>query len=122
MSTSSLVEAPIIRRRRIMKMDRNPTCPERLTKTARLTIKVITLLTLLLSASNAAQAQGTAFTYQGRLSDGGNPANGSYDFRFALYTADTGGSQTGPTLTNSPVAANNGLFTATLDFGASRFD
>src|SRR5438093_7038473 len=27
-------------------------------------------------------AQGTAFTYQGRLNDGANPASGSYDLRF----------------------------------------
>ncbi len=27
----------------------------------------------------------TAFTYQGRLVDGGNPANGLYDFEFTLY-------------------------------------
>jgi hypothetical protein len=26
-------------------------------------------------------AQGTAFTYQGRLNDGASPANGSYDLR-----------------------------------------
>lgn len=28
---------------------------------------------------------GTAFTYQGRLISGGNPANGVYDFKFSLY-------------------------------------
>ena len=91
-------------------------------KTPPFTIKAITLLTLLLCGSNAVQAQGTAITYQGRLSDGTNPADGSYDFRFALYTADTNGSPTSPTLTNSPVAVNNGLFTVMLDFGAGRFD
>ena len=63
-------------------------------------------------------AQGTAFTYQGRLTDGGNPANGSYDLRFILYTADVGGSQRGPILTNTATAVNNGLFTVQLDFGA----
>ena len=37
-------------------------------------------------------AQGTAFMYQGRLNDGGNPANGNYDLRFAIYdsTNDSG--------------------------------
>jgi trimeric autotransporter adhesin len=75
-----------------------------------------------LALNCAAASLNTAFTYQGRLNDGANPANGSYDFRFALYTADTGGSQSGPALTNSPVAINNGLFTATLDFGAGVFD
>lgn len=38
---------------------------------------------------------GTAFTYQGRLSDGGSPATGNYGLRFALYDAGTGGSLTG---------------------------
>ncbi len=66
-------------------------------------------------------AQTTAFTYQGRLNDGANPANGSYDLRFILYTADPGGNQTGPILTNSPTPVSNGLFTVSLDFGASAF-
>ena len=29
-------------------------------------------------------AQGTAFTYQGQLNDGTNPATGSYDLRFTM--------------------------------------
>ena len=32
-------------------------------------------------------AQGTAFTYQGRLLDTGSPANGNYDMRFYLRDA-----------------------------------
>ncbi|HKI69393.1 MAG TPA: hypothetical protein VKA67_07385, partial [Verrucomicrobiae bacterium] len=69
--------------------------------------------------SVAAFAQGTAFTYQGRLSDGGSPANGTYGLRFILYSADIGGSQQGPILTPNGVVASNGLFTVTLDFGAN---
>ena len=34
-------------------------------------------------------AQGTAFTYQGRLNVGTNGANGVYDLRFALFDAVT---------------------------------
>ncbi len=30
------------------------------------------------------------FTYQGRLTDGGTMANGNYDLRFILYTAEAG--------------------------------
>ena len=38
------------------------------------------------------QAQGgTAFTYQGKLTENGSPANGEYDFRFGLYGAASGG-------------------------------
>jgi hypothetical protein len=62
-------------------------------------------------------AQGTAFTYQGRLNDGANPASGIYDLRFAIYDALSGGVQQGSLLTNSPTAVTNGLFTVTLDFG-----
>src|SRR5271165_4604504 len=62
-------------------------------------------------------AQGTAFTYQGRMYDGTNPANGIYDLRFGLYDAFTVGTQQGSLLTNSPTAVSNGLFTVTLDFG-----
>lgn len=79
--------------------------------------------TILLSLSTylaqplAALAQGTAFTYQGRLNDSDGPANGTYDLRFALLDAVSGGSQQGGTLTNSPTFVSNGLFTVTLDFG-----
>src|SRR5215831_3999241 len=62
-------------------------------------------------------AQGTAFTYQGQLKDGSLPANGIYDFRFALYDAVSSGAQQGISLTNSATIVSNGLFMATLDFG-----
>ena len=61
-------------------------------------------------------AQGTAFTYQGRLNSGANPATGLYDFQFALSNAPSGGSQIGGTATNLAVGVTNGLFTTTLDF------
>jgi len=66
---------------------------------------------------STAHAQGTAFTYQGRLNDGANPANGNYDLRFAIYDAAGGGAQQGNPLTNSATGVSNGLFTVTLDFG-----
>jgi hypothetical protein len=62
-------------------------------------------------------AQGTAFTYQGRLNDGTNPANGNYDLQFAIYDAASAGTQQGVLLTNSATGVTNGLFTVTLDFG-----
>jgi photosystem II stability/assembly factor-like uncharacterized protein len=68
----------------------------------------------------AARGQTTAFTYQGRLNDGLNPATGIYDFRFQIYNA-TNGAVAGP-LTNAPVAVTNGLFLVTLDFGPGVFD
>src|SRR6516164_7239720 len=68
-----------------------------------------------------ARAQGTAFTYQGRLNDGGNPANGSFDFKFTVENAVTNGSVVGGPITNAAVAVSNGLFTVTLDFGSGVF-
>jgi len=62
-------------------------------------------------------AQGTAFTYQGRLNDGTNPANGIYNLRFAFFDAFTVGNPVGAPLTNAPVNITNGLFAVTLDFG-----
>ncbi len=61
--------------------------------------------------------QGTAFTYQGRLNDAGNPAAGNYDFTFAVYGTNSGNSPITQTITNSSVSVGNGLFTTTLDFG-----
>ena len=61
-------------------------------------------------------AQGTAFTYQGRLNDASGAANGTYDLTFKLWTLSSGGSQVGSTLTFSGVGVTNGLFTETLDF------
>ena len=66
-------------------------------------------------------AQGTAFTYQGRLSNGTSGVNGLYDFRFAAYDSASGGNQVGSTVNASAVGVTNGLFTATLDFGANVF-
>jgi len=65
--------------------------------------------------------QGNAFTYQGQLSTGGQPANGSYDLRGILYDAELGGSQVGPIITNLAVSVAGGFFTTTLDFGPKIF-
>src|SRR5262245_52360707 len=85
---------------------------------------IILLVTLLISASQSPQAAslGTAFTYQGRLTDNGAPANGNYDLRFRLFNAPSAGVLVGSPQTNSPVAVSNGLFTVSLDFGAGIFN
>lgn len=62
---------------------------------------------------------GTAFTYQGRLTDGGNPANGAYDLQFKLFDALSAGTQVSSTLTLGDVAVSNGLFSLALDFGTA---
>jgi hypothetical protein len=76
----------------------------------------------LLTAAAPAFAQGSAFTYQGKLTDSGAPATGAYDFRFILYNADAGGSQVGTTLTADDVVVTAGAFTVVLDFGSNIFD
>jgi hypothetical protein len=67
------------------------------------------------------RAQGTAFSYQGNLQDGGHAASGSYDLTFTVFDALTGGSVVAGPATNSAVGISNGLFAVTLDFGSSAF-
>jgi hypothetical protein len=76
----------------------------------------------LVSIAVSSLGQGSAFTYQGRLTDGGAPASGAYDFRFILYNAEVGGSQVGTTFTAEDLAVTGGVFTVTLDFGPNIFD
>jgi hypothetical protein len=66
-------------------------------------------------------ALGSSFTYHGRLTSAGSPANGSYDLRFTLYDASSGGVVSGGPLTNLGQAVSDGLFTVSLDFGQSAF-
>ena len=84
-------------------------------KIKHLVIALVVLATLNLLPATA-RAQGTAFTYNGRLNANGSPANGSYDLLFTLYNAVTNGTMFG-TLTNTATAITNGLFTVPLDFG-----
>jgi N-acetylneuraminic acid mutarotase len=77
---------------------------------------------LWLALAGAARAQGTAFTFQGRLTDGGTPANGNYAFQFALRDALTAGNAVGSAVVLNPVGVTNGLFTVLLDFGAGAFN
>jgi hypothetical protein len=72
--------------------------------------------------SHSAFALGTAFTYQGRLNDGGSPAHGTYDFRFKLFVDPLGNTQAGSTVLTNGVALTNGLFTVMVDFGDGIFN
>jgi hypothetical protein len=86
-------------------------------------LKLVTVWLTGAAPGFAAFGQGTAFTYQGRLNDGANPATGIYDLRFTIYDSTNlpGVVIAGP-LTNSATAVSNGLFTVTLDFGAGVFN
>ena len=92
-----------------------------LTQHIRTGFLTLLLLLLILLAEGAALAQTTAFTYQGRLTDGGTPANGNYDLQFALWDSASSGSQIGSTQTVNIVPVSSGIFTVTLDFGANAF-
>src|SRR3982751_544698 len=76
---------------------------------------LFTALLLLAAAAAQASAQTTSFTYQGRLSDGGMPANGNYDLQFTLWDSLGGGSQVGSTQTLNTVQVTGGVFTVSLD-------
>jgi hypothetical protein len=82
-------------------------------------IRLIPLLGLLCHCIIVPQlkAQGTGFTYQGRLNDGAAPANGLYDLKFTLFVDPLPNTDFYGPITNSAVNVSNGLFTAVLDFG-----
>jgi len=90
------------------------------TKQLILTFAVLTCLSAL-NPQLSATPLGRAFTYQGRLNDGGAPANGSYDLTFTLYDSASGPTVINMPLTNAATAVSNGLFTVTLDCGPGAF-
>jgi len=81
-----------------------------------------TALCVWLALTGVARAQSpSAITYQGRLTSGGLPANGYYDFKFSLYAVTSGGSPVANPIAKPPLLVTNGLFATTLDFGAAGF-
>ena len=88
--------------------------------------KMFTILALGLMVSLAQVGKpapmGTAITYQGRLMDANDPADGLYGFEFKLYDdAAIGGIQQGSTVTIDNVDVIDGYFTVELDFGDGVF-
>lgn len=74
-------------------------------------------------ACGAMVAQSTpSFTYQGRLTENGTPANGNYEMRFTLYDQEKGGFEIGTPKVISNVAAVSGIFTVKLNVGDWSFD
>lgn len=80
---------------------------------------------MIASALFATAQTPTSFSYQGKLTSGSAPANGTFDFQFALCVDETGPTVTactiGPIL-RSGVQVTNGIFTTSLDFGPAAFD
>jgi len=80
---------------------------------------MVGILFIMMGISQAAP-MGTAFIYQGRLTDQGDPASGSYDIKFHLYDASSGGSLLG-TETKNGMVLLDGYFDVELDFGDNVF-
>ena len=71
----------------------------------------------------------SAFSYQGRLRQGGSSYTGTCDIWFTLFDDPSAGNQIGSTLkfdgqsgNEPPVAVDVGLFAVSLDFGANVFN
>ena len=84
------------------------------------TIRILIFVYAILSASSV-HAQTSAFNCQGHLSNNAAAANGTYDFRFALFNALASGSPVGSILTKTGVTVTGGVFTVSLDFGGNAF-
>lgn len=80
---------------------------------------VAALLAQFASTSGFAQSV-TATTYQGRLTDGSGPVNGTVTLEFSLFDRPIGGVLVAGPVVVPGVMVTDGLFTADLDFG-SRF-
>ena len=90
--------------------------------TKMLTILVLSLGLMVCTAELARAApMGTAFTYQGRLMDANDTADGLYDFEFKLWMDPCEivyPPQVGDTLTMNDLDVIDGYFTVELDFNS----
>ena len=80
---------------------------------------------LIVSVTQVGQAapMGTAWTYQGRLTDANVPAERLYDFQFKLFDApEPTAHQVGHTIEVNDVDVIDGYFTVELDFGSKVFE
>lgn len=84
----------------------------------------LTLFIALIFSRQQANAQNTAFTYQGRLNSGSGPANGLYDLRFRLAYDPFGNNYAngGTPFLAAGTVVSNGLFTVPIDFGTAVFN
>ena len=88
-----------------------------------MTFRLCCSVLLLAAWAGSAHAQlGTAFTYQGRLDDNGQPKTGTVDLRFDAYNVASSGAalNIAPVILDG-VPLSNGVFTVTVDFGATVF-
>ena len=84
-------------------------------------VLAVGLMVCLAKVSKAAP-MGTAWTYQGRLVDANEAADGLYDFEFKLFDDPCTGTQQGGPIDVNDLDVIDGYFTAELDFGSDVFD
>ncbi len=82
---------------------------------------IAAFFTLMMVGLAIAQPVGTAFTFQGQLSDQGALADGEYDFAFRLFDQETDGSQLANEILLESVTVADGIFTVQIDFGLVPF-
>lgn len=83
--------------------------------------KIPILMFLLPLLALATNAQVAVVTYQGKLTNAGNAANGTFDMQFRFFDAQTGGTAAGPVIARANVQAVNGIFTVELDASGTSF-
>jgi hypothetical protein len=88
------------------------------------TVLVIVMFWLMFCSATVSEADpmGTVWTYQGRLLEEGQPADGLYDFEFRLFDDPFTGTQQGGTNDVNDLDVINGYFTVLLDFGSDVFN
>lgn len=86
----------------------------------RVTLQVL-VASLLLPADVCAQALGTAFTYQGQLTEAGLAANDLYDLQACLFDSLTSPVVIACAADANDVPVQDGVFSVALDFGAAPF-
>jgi len=95
-------------------------------KTSKISAILLVVLGLMVWQVDFSEAapMGTAWTYQGRLIDANDAADGLYDFQFKLFDdANTAtGNQLGSTIDVNDLDVIDGYFTAELDLGSDVFD
>ncbi len=80
-------------------------------------VVVVAVVAGSLASAAGQSAVGTAFTYQGQLSESGQPISGVVDFQFSMWDSEYGGGQLGGTVQLLAENVEYGLFAAELDFG-----
>ena len=77
--------------------------------------QTMSIAILLFGVTLATYSQTRTLTYQGKLTDNAQPANGNYLFQFKLF--DDANNQVGSTVTDLSATVTDGIFSVLLDFG-----